>query len=68
MFFKYKIKYFNDFEEKQKTVRGLVFAPTYALAIGKIVECYGEEPTAYITIEAMERNCPVYEMSEKEAE
>ena len=68
MFFKYEIKYFDDIEEKQKIICGLVFAPTYALAMSKITEYYSEELIAYITMEAMEQDCPVYEMSEKEAE
>lgn len=68
MFFKYELKYFDDIEEKQKIISGLIFDQTYALAIKKIADYYGEELVAYITIEAMEQDCPVYEMSEKEAE
>ena len=68
MFFKYEIKYFDVIEEKQKIICGLVFEQSYSLAIRNIADYYGEETITYITIEAMERDCPVYEMSEKEAE
>ena len=68
MFFKYEIKYFDAIEEKQKIICGLVFEQSYSLAISNITDFYGEDCVAYITIEAMERDCPVYETSEKEAE
>ena len=68
MFFKYEIKYFDDIEEKQKIICGLVFEQSYSLAISNITDFYGEDCIVYIAIEALERDCPVYEMSEKEAE
>ena len=68
MFFKYEIKYFDTIEEKQKIICGLVFEQSYSLAISNITDFYDEDCIAYITIEALERDCPVYEMSEKEAE
>ncbi len=68
MFFKYEIKYFDDIEDRQKIICGLVFEQSYSSAIRNITDFYGEDCIAYITIEALERDCPVYEMSEKEAE
>ena len=68
MFFKYEIKYFDDIEEKQKIICGLVFEQSYSLAISNITDFYGEDCIVYIAIEALERDCSVYETSEKEAE
>ena len=68
MFFKYEIKYFDDIEDRQKIICGLVFEQSYSSAIRNITDFYGEDCIVYITIEALERDCPVYEMSEKEAE
>ena len=68
MFFKYEIKYFDDIEEKQKIICGLVFEQSYASAISNITDFYGEDCIVYIAIEALERDCPVYETSEKDAE
>lgn len=67
MFFKYEVNYFDDIEEKQKIINGLVFGQSYAAAIKEITDYYGEEMVAYVSLESTEADCPVYETSEKEA-
>lgn len=67
MFFKYEVNYFDDIEDKQKIVNGLVFGQSYAAAIKELTDYYGEEEIASISLKSTETDCPVYEMSEKEA-
>lgn len=67
MFFKYEVNYFDDIEGKQKIVNGLVFGQSYAAAIKELTDYYGEEMIASISLKSTEADCPVYEMSEKEA-
>lgn len=66
MFFKYEVNYFDDIEERQKIVNGLVFGQSYAAAIKELTDYYGEEMIASISLESTEADCPVYEMSDKE--
>ena len=66
MYYKYKVVYYDDSDKKQRKASGLVFAEYYSNAAKHLENYYGEDFISSINIEAIDNECPIHEIKNKE--
>jgi hypothetical protein len=64
--FEYRVNWYNNYEDKEKYARGLVYGPSYTDAMERVIKDYGKDAIIDIYLQALEDGGTIELMAIKE--